>query len=137
MASFSFSRSCRDGIRKLDTMVQPVAPTQAVHQNEKSSNHNLIILASSVLLQIALALFFGDAYDMRIFMATGYLVGTGQNPYIAQDLSAVFHNSAFQGITSFGYPPPWSMVLGFIYLGSYKIIPHFLLYNLAIKLPII
>ena len=74
---------------------------------------------------------------MRIFMATGYLVGTGQNPYIAQDLSAVFHNSTFQGITTFGYPPPWSIVLGLIYLCSYKIIPNFLFYNLAIKLPII
>ena len=64
-------------------------------------------------------------------------MGTGQNPYIAQDLSAVFHNSTFQGITTFGYPPPWSMVLGLIYLCTYKIIPNFLFYNLAIKLPII
>jgi hypothetical protein len=74
---------------------------------------------------------------MRIFMTTGYLVGTGQNPYIAQDISAVIHNGTFQGITTFGYPPPWSLVLGFIYHCSYKIIPNFLFYNLAIKLPII
>ena len=64
----------------------------------------------SILLQIILAFFFGHAYDMRIFMATGYLVGTGQNPYIAQNLSAVFHNSTFQGITSLviRLPGRWS-----------------------------
>ena len=105
--------------------------------NKKFPTPDRVLLASSIILQIVLALFFGHAYDTRIFMATGYLVGTGQNPYIAQDLSAVFRNSAFQGITTFGYPPPWSLVLGLIYLCSYKIIPSFLFYNLAIKLPII
>ena len=98
---------------------------------------DLFLLASSILLQIILALFIGHAYDMRIFMATGYLVGTGQNPYIAQDLSAVFHNSGFKGITTLGYFPPWAMVLGLIYLVTYQLIPNFLFYNLAIKLPII
>jgi hypothetical protein len=96
-----------------------------------------LFLALSILLQLVLALFLGHAYDTRIFMATGFLVGTGQNPYIAQDLSAVFQNSSFQGITSFGYPPPWAMILGLIYLITYRIIPDFLLYNLAIKLPLI
>jgi hypothetical protein len=65
------------------------------------------------------------------------MVGTGQNPYIAQNLIAVFQNYTFQGLTSFGYPPPWSIVLGFVYLCTYKVIPDFLLYNLAIKLPLI
>ncbi len=70
-------------------------------------------------------------------MATGYLVGTGQNPHIAQNLSAVFHNSSFQGMPTVGYPPPWSLLLGLVYLVSYKLIPNLLLYNLAIKIPII
>ncbi len=96
-----------------------------------------LLLGSSILLQVVLALFLGHAYDMRIFMATGYLAGTGQNPYIARDVSAVFHNATFQGISSFGYPPPWALVLGLIYLCSFKLIPNFLLYNLALKLPII
>ena len=108
-----------------------------VHPTKKPETPDWLLLASSVLLQIVLALFFGHAYDMRIFIETGYLVGTGQNPYIAQNVSAVFHNSTFQGITTIGYPPPWSLVLGLIYLCTYKIIPNFLLYNLAIKLPII
>ncbi len=36
------------------------------------------ILFLSVVLQLTLGVFFGHAYDMRIFMATGYLVGSGQ-----------------------------------------------------------
>ncbi len=111
--------------------------TKRFHPNKRSVNPDALLLASSIILQILLALFLGHAYDMRIFMATGFLVGTGQNPYVAQDVSAVFHNSTFQGITTFGYPPPWSMVLGLVYLCTYRIIPNFLLYNLAIKLPVI
>lgn len=99
--------------------------------------HDRLLLGSSILLQVVLGLFLGHAYDMRIFMATGYLVGTGRNPYLLQDVSAFFHNSTFQGITSFGYPPPWALVLGWIYQISYRLIPNILLYNLAIKLPII
>jgi Gpi18-like mannosyltransferase len=106
-------------------------------QKKKLAMPERLLLAASILLQVVLALFLGHAYDTRILMATGYLVGTGQNPYIAQDLSAVFHNSTFQGITTLGYPPPWALVLGLIYLCTYKLIPNFLLYNLAIKLPII
>jgi hypothetical protein len=64
------------------------------------------IVALSVTLQFGLGLFFGHVYDMRIFMATGFLVGTGQNPYLAQNLAGGFNNPAFQGITSVVYPPP-------------------------------
>ena len=102
-----------------------------------SSTFDRFLLALSIVVQLALGLFLGHAYDMRIFLATGYLVGTGQNPYIAQNLGAVFHNASFQGITTVGYPPPWSLVLGLVYLATYKFIPNLLLYNLAIKIPII
>jgi len=118
-------------------MLHPFPSPQGIHPNKRSSPPDRLLLASSIILQVVLALFFGHAYDMHIFMATGYLVGTGQNPYIAQSLGAVFHNITFQGITSFGYPPPWALVLGLIYLCTYKIIPNFLFYNLAIKLPVI
>ena len=70
-------------------------------------------------------------------MATGFLVGTGQNPYVPQDLTAVFQNSFFQGMTSIGYPPAWSLVLGLIYRSVYLAIPNLFIYNLAIKIPII
>jgi hypothetical protein len=94
-------------------------------------------LLASILLQLILGLFFGHAYDVRIFMATGYLVATGHDPYILPDLRAVFHNPAFQGMTSIGYPPPWPLLLGLIYLLTYAPTHNFLIYNLAIKLPII
>ena len=95
------------------------------------------ILILSIAGQLALAVWFGHFYDMRIFMATGYLAGTGQNPYIAQDLTAVFNNSFFGGMSSVGYPPPWPLVLGFIFRSVYPAIPNLITYNLAIKIPII
>ena len=91
----------------------------------------------SIGVQLILAFFLGHVYDIRVFMATGYLVGTGQSPYIAQNLSAVFHNSAFQSVASVGDFPPWPLILGLVYLISYKLIPNLLLYNLAIKIPIV
>ena len=94
-------------------------------------------LLASILLQLILGFLFGHAYDIRIFMATGYLVATGHDPYILPDLRAVFQNLAFQGLTSIGYPPPWPLILGLIYLLSYAPTHNFLIYNLAIKLPII
>jgi hypothetical protein len=101
------------------------------------SRRDLALLSGSILLQLVLGLLLGHAYDMPIFMATGYLVATGQNPYVAQDLSGMFHNQAFRGLTSVGYPPPWPLVLGGIYrlIGSTP--PNLLAYNLAIKIPVI
>ena len=95
------------------------------------------ILLLSISLQLILGLLFGHAYDIRIFMATGYLVASGRNPYVAQDLTAVFGNSAFQGMTSVGYPPPWPLVLGLIYRIIHPISHNLLVYNLAIKVPVI
>ena len=119
-------------------MVHSDLALQAASQpNKRPAIPDRFLLGGSIILQILLAYFFGHAYDMRIIMSTGYLVGTGQNPYVAQDLSAVFHNNTFQGITTLGYPPPWSLVLGLIYLCTYKLLPNFLLYNLATKLPIV
>jgi hypothetical protein len=99
--------------------------------------HDLPLLSVSLVLQGTLGLFFGHIYDMRIFMSAGYLVATGSNPYSPQDLSTVFHNPSFQGITTVGYPPPWPLVLGIIYRISHALSASFLAYNLAIKLPII
>lgn len=104
---------------------------------KKSLKNDLTFLLLSICLQLILGVMFGHIYDMRIFMATGYLVGTGQNPYIPQDLSAIFHNPSFQNITTVGYPPPWPLLLGLIYRAVYSTIPNFLVYNLAIKIPIL
>lgn len=97
----------------------------------------MVFLFLSISIQLILGILFGHLYDIRLFMATGYLVGTGQNPYISQDLSALFHNLSFQNLTTIGYPPPWALMLGLIYRVTYSIIPNFLFYNLAIKLPVI
>ena len=118
-------------------MVNPTSPQKGGHRLKKWFIPDWPLLVGSIILQGFLAYFLGHAYDTRILMATGYLVANGQNPYIAQNLGAVFHNSSFQGITTLGYPPPWALILGLVYLCSYRIIPDFLLYNLAIKLPII
>jgi hypothetical protein len=118
-------------------MANPTSPDKGGHQPKKWFIPDWLLLVGSIFLQGCLAYFLGHAYDTRILMATGYLVANDQNPYIAQNLGAVFHNSTFQGITTLGYPPPWALILGLVYLCSYRIIPDFLLYNLAIKLPII
>lgn len=112
-----------------------LAPPNRTWQSIASQDLSILLL--SIAIQLVLALFFGHYYDMRISMATGYLVGTGQNPYVPQDLTAVFNNSAFQGMTSVGYPPPWPLLLGFLYRMVYAVIPNLLVYNLAIKIPII
>lgn len=98
---------------------------------------DLGILVISITLQMICGYLFGHIYDTRISMASGFLVATGQNPYIAQDLSTVFHNATFQNITTIGYPPPWPLFLGLLYLLSFAITPNFLIYNLVIKIPII
>jgi len=95
------------------------------------------ILLLSIVLQLPLALLLGHSYDMRIFMATGYLVGTGHDPYVAQNLSAAFPHISFHAMTAIGYPPPWPLVLGLLYRVSYAVVPNVLVYNLAIKIPVI
>ena len=88
-------------------------------------------------MQIALALLLGHSYDTRVFMGTGYLVGTGQNPYLGQDLSAAFHHIGFRTLTTVGYPPPWPLALGLVYRVVHAVTANLLVYNLAIKLPVI
>jgi hypothetical protein len=96
------------------------------------------LLALSVVLQLVLGVLLGHSYDTRTFMAAGYLVGSGQGPYLAQDLTAVFHHVSFDVLkTAVGYPPPWPLVAGLLYRGTYAIVPNLLVYNLALKLPVI
>jgi len=95
------------------------------------------LLVLSVVLQIALAVLLGHSRDTRMFMATGYLVGSGHSPYMPVDLTAVFHHVGFQAISVVGYPPPWPLVLGLVYRGTYALGHNFIVYNLAIKLPVI
>ena len=111
--------------------------TRTGSSSQVFQRNDWIYLLLSLLLQLILGTLFGHMYDIRISMATGYLVATGQDPYIAQNLTTIFANPAFQGMTSIGYPPPWPLLLGGIYLLSYNLTHNLLIYNLAIKLPII
>jgi hypothetical protein len=64
-------------------------------------------------------------------------VATGQSPYVAQDLTAVFHHAGFDMRPTIGYPPPWPLLAGAIYRATYAIVPDLILFNLALKLPVI
>ena len=95
------------------------------------------ILAVSVALQLVLGTLFGHAYDARVSLATGYLVGTGHGPYSPLDLTAVFQHAGFEQLTTIGYPPPWPLVTGLIYRATYALVPNLIVYDLALKLPLI
>jgi hypothetical protein len=91
-----------------------------------------------MLLQCPLALFLGHYYDIRVFMGAGYLVSSGLNPYGQYDLSGVFQHPIFNGtVPGIGYPPPWPMLLGLMYRLSFNLVPNLLLYNFALKVPVI
>jgi hypothetical protein len=53
-------------------MVHPANLPLDVSPQTRHAKSGLVLLASSIILQIIFALFLGHAYDMRIFMATGY-----------------------------------------------------------------
>jgi len=106
---------------------------------EWTLRHEYLTVMLSLAVQIPLGLFLGHMIDSSTFMATGYLVGTGQSPYIPQDLSGVFGLPQFglQQLSVIGYPPPWPLLLGVIYDLTYRWLPNLLIYNLAIKAPVI
>ena len=95
------------------------------------------ILVVAVALQLVLGLLFGHVNDIRVFMGTGYLVSAGLNPYVPQDLTAVFHRGLFDAGSAIGYPPPWPLALGALYAVSFGVVGDLLVYNLAVKLPVI
>ena len=95
------------------------------------------LLVLSIVLQLCLAAFLGHSYDTRVSMGAGYLVGTGQNPYVPQDLRPVFRHVGFSLMTTIGYPPPWPLVAGLAYRGTFAIVPNLLVYGLALKIPVI
>ena len=94
------------------------------------------LLTLAVLVQLALAAVpLHRSYDRTAFEAAGYLVATGHSPYLARDLSAVFHSAAFHDFASIGYPPPWPLLLGGLYRLSHALVPDLSFYGLVIKLP--
>ena len=78
-----------------------------------SSTFDRRLLALSVAVQLVLGALFGHAYDTRVFMATGYLVGDRARPLLAHWTSAPSSTTrASAQLTTIGYPPPWPLVHG-------------------------
>lgn len=101
-------------------------------------NREWLIVLLSLIVQTPLAIFLGHYYDERVFMATGYLVSSGLNPYVPFNFAGIFSHPLLTGaIPSIGYPPPWPLLLGAIFRLSYSLVPNLFLYNFAIKIPII
>lgn len=101
-----------------------------------SRTRYLILLSAGI--QLALGAFTAHPYDGRVFLATGYLVAHGNSPYVSSSVSDVFGSPLFPDpVSGIGYPPPWSFVLALSYLVSYNLVPNLILYDLAIKVPIV
>ena len=102
------------------------------------TERDAIVIVLSLFVQVPLALFLGHYYDDRVFMSTGYLAGSGLNPYLPHDLTGVFSNPLLGGTAPvIGYPPPWPLLLGLLFRLSFAIVPNVFLYNFAIKIPVI
>jgi Gpi18-like mannosyltransferase len=100
-------------------------------------HRKVLVACLSVIVQLPLAAFLGHFFDQRIFLQTGYLVGSGLNPY-QPHLVNVFPNPYLTGINPIiGYPPLLPLLLGSIYRLTYNLAPNLFFYNFATKLPII
>jgi len=83
---------------------------------ETKRTRELEIVLTSLLIQMLLGVFLGHYFDQRVFMATGYVVGSGGDPYKPIELIRVFENPLLNGfVPTIGYPPPWPLMLGLIY----------------------
>jgi hypothetical protein len=95
-----------------------------------------ILLSAGI--QLILGAFTLHPYDGRIFFTVGYSVAHGNSPYVPTDVSGVFGHALFPEVyPGIGYPPPWGLMLGLSYLLSYNLFPSVILYDLAIKVPIV
>jgi hypothetical protein len=104
---------------------------------EMRGTRELAIVLTSVLIQMLLGFFLGHYFDQRVFMATGYVVGSGGDPYKPIELVHVFENPLLNGfVPTIGYPPLWPLVLGLIYRVSYGLVQNVFVYNFATKIPI-
>ncbi|MCW4032650.1 MAG: hypothetical protein NWF08_04585 [Candidatus Bathyarchaeota archaeon] len=90
----------------------------------------------SFIIQCILGLFLGHQYDMGIFLTSGYIVANGNAPYGLFSTSPIFdHQGFFEILPGLGYPPPWGLFLGLVYLIVYKSTSNIFVYNLAVKIP--
>ncbi len=103
-----------------------------------AANRDVLFVFLSLCLQVPLAIFLGHFYDDRVFMATGYLVSSGLNPYEPYNFAGIFPTSIISGIIpAIGYPPPYPILLGLIYRTSFAVTQNIFVYNFALKIPVI
>jgi hypothetical protein len=93
-------------------------------------------------LRLALAPFLSHPFDERTFMAVGASVAKGITPYGQYILQIIFaatpHPHLSGIIPGIGYPPPWGLMCGDLYLLSSTLAPNNLyVYVFALKLPVI
>jgi hypothetical protein len=101
-------------------------------------NHDILFVALSLLLQVPLAVFLGHFYDDRVVMATGYLVSSGFNPYAPFNFAGIFPAHVISGyLPAIGYPLLWPLWSGLVYRVSFAVNQDLLVYNFALKIPII
>ena len=99
-------------------------------------HRDLVAVILSVLVQVPLAIFLGHAYDQTSFLDTGFIVGSGLNPY--QHYMITIFSPHMVGINPvIGDPPLWPLLLGAIYRLTYSVVPNIFLYNFATKVPVI
>jgi len=99
-------------------------------------------LAIGLFLRLILAPFLSHPFDMRIFMAVGVAVSKGITPYGQYTLQQMFaetpHPSLYGTFPGIGYPPPWGLICGLMYLLSSAMAPNNLYaYVFALKIPTI
>jgi len=99
-------------------------------------------LAIALLLRLSIAPFLSHPFDERVFMAVGASVAKGVTPYGQYILQNIFastpHPDLYGTIPGIGYPPPWGLICGGMYLLSSLLAPNNLYaYVLALKLPVI
>ena len=75
--------------------------------DSKGKNPEPLFVLLSVLVQVPMAYFLGHYFDQRIFMATGYTIASGFDPYKPIELIHVFSNPLLNGfVSTIGYSPP-------------------------------
>jgi len=82
----------------------------------------------ALLLRLALAPFLSHPFDERIFMAVGASVAKGITPYGQYVLQNIFaatpHPHLFGTVPGIGYPPPWGLLCGDMYLFASALAPN-------------
>jgi len=105
---------------------------------DMKGNREMAIVLASVLVQSLLGVFLGHYFDQRVFMATGYVAGSGGDPYKPIELIRVFENPLLNGfVPTIGYPPPWTLLLDLVYRLSYGLVQNIFVYNFTMKIPLI